>query len=387
MTKHIMKFAATCLCALPLCVNAGDLTVSNVTLYGKLEFANETAYPASGGTITTNGNYVIHAFTTVGTNSFIVSSGSLTCDVLVVAGGGGGGNTYGGGGGAGGVVYATNISVSGSNNVVVGEAGIGGSGCYTEAARGSDGSNSIFGGITALGGGGGGGHAYGDVTDGNDGGSGGGGSEYSGAGAAGLGLQTDSGGGLGYGNNGGIRTDNPLCAGGGGGAGATGGNGSSSVGGVGGVGLECAISGSNVYYAGGGGGAGTDANGGSGGNGGGGAGGSGNSPPNGNGGDGASNSGGGGGGGVFGPYGTVGGAGGSGIVIVRYLNTSTNVTPSIHGINQNSASATNIFLGKVGIGTNSPAEKLHIDGNVRVDGMVVLTTPPGDFPMGVFTNQ
>ena len=88
-----------------------------------------------------------------------------------------------------------------------------------------------------------------------------------------------------------------------------------------------------------------------------------------------------------GPDGGDGGDGGSGIVIVRYLNTSTNVTPSIHGINQNSASATNIFLGKVGIGTNSPAEKLHIDGNVRVDGMVVLTTPPGDFPMGVFTNQ
>lgn len=80
-------------------------------------------------------------------------------------------------------------------------------------------------------------------------------------------------------------------------------------------------------------------------------------------------------------------AGGSGIVIVRYLNTSTNVTASIHGINQNSAFATNIFLGKVGIGTNIPAEKLHVAGNARVDGTVVLTTPAGDVSMGVYTNQ
>jgi hypothetical protein len=60
---------------------------------------------ATGGTITTCGNYKIHSFTGPGT--FTVTSagnpaGSTTVDYLVVAGGGGGGSDRGGGGGAGG---------------------------------------------------------------------------------------------------------------------------------------------------------------------------------------------------------------------------------------------------------------------------------------------
>src|SRR6056300_1530467 len=60
---------------------------------------------ATGGTITTSGDYKIHTFT--GTNTFVVScagnpAGSTTVDYLVVAGGGGGGGICGGGGGAGG---------------------------------------------------------------------------------------------------------------------------------------------------------------------------------------------------------------------------------------------------------------------------------------------
>ena len=363
MTKHIMKFAATCLCALPLCVNAGDLTVSNVTLYGKLEFANETAYPASGGTITTNGNYVIHTFTTVGTNSFIVSSGSLTCDVLVVAGGGGGGAGAGGGGGAGGLMTNTTVCSSGYYAVVV---GAGGSGAWEVNA--TAGENSSFGTNVAFGGGRGG--SWGMA--GGDGGSGGGGScdyttPYNGGAAT-----------NGQGYEGGWGYSLPRVGGGGGGASEAGVYGVE--GGNGGDGVQNEFSGAATWYAGGGGG-GVDSS--SPGQGGQGGGGDGHSYLDAE--DGTANTGGGGGGG---PYdGGDGGDGGSGIVIVRYLNTSTNVTPSIHGINQNSASATNIFLGKVGIGTNSPAEKLHIGGNVRVDGMVVLTTPPGDLPMGVFTNQ
>ncbi|HPL75457.1 MAG TPA: hypothetical protein PKW18_12940, partial [Candidatus Sumerlaeota bacterium] len=68
----------------------------------------------SGGYVTNytlNGtNWTAHIFTNVGTTNFIVSGGSLNCEVLVVAGGGGGGGSAsnvekgGGGGGAGGVI-------------------------------------------------------------------------------------------------------------------------------------------------------------------------------------------------------------------------------------------------------------------------------------------
>ena len=58
---------------------------------------------ATGGTITTSGAYTIHTFSTG--DNFIVSGGSLTCDVLIIAGGGGGGGSgRGGGGGAGGLI-------------------------------------------------------------------------------------------------------------------------------------------------------------------------------------------------------------------------------------------------------------------------------------------
>ena len=60
---------------------------------------------ATGGTITTSGNFKIHTFT--GDGCFSVSgagnaAGSNSVDYLVVGGGGGGGYCMGGGGGAGG---------------------------------------------------------------------------------------------------------------------------------------------------------------------------------------------------------------------------------------------------------------------------------------------
>ena len=56
---------------------------------------------ATGGTITTDGDYKVHTFTSSGT--FTVSSAPDYVHYLVVAGGGGGGgHTHGGGGGAGG---------------------------------------------------------------------------------------------------------------------------------------------------------------------------------------------------------------------------------------------------------------------------------------------
>ena len=65
---------------------------------------------ATGGTITTDGDYKVHSFTSTGNTNFVVSSTTLDyaeADVLVVAGGGNGGyggsSVGGGGGGAGGV--------------------------------------------------------------------------------------------------------------------------------------------------------------------------------------------------------------------------------------------------------------------------------------------
>src|SRR3990167_1319158 len=61
---------------------------------------------ATGGTITTDGNYKVHTFT--GSGTFEVTSGSGNVWYLVVAGGAGGGYWDGGGGGAGG--YKSNAA-------------------------------------------------------------------------------------------------------------------------------------------------------------------------------------------------------------------------------------------------------------------------------------
>ena len=83
---------------------------------------------ASGGTITTSGNYRFHKFTSSGTFTKYWASGgaSTTVDYLIVAGGGAGGCTYGngaggGGGGAGGYRTGTvTVSSTGGNSITVG---------------------------------------------------------------------------------------------------------------------------------------------------------------------------------------------------------------------------------------------------------------------------
>jgi hypothetical protein len=61
---------------------------------------------ATGGTITTSGDYKIHTFTASGPFNATAAIGKpvadSSVDYMVVAGGGGSGNTYGGGAGAGG---------------------------------------------------------------------------------------------------------------------------------------------------------------------------------------------------------------------------------------------------------------------------------------------
>ncbi len=246
---------------------------------------------ATGGTITYIDGYAVHTFTSSGT---FTPSQTLNAEVLVVGGGGGGGATYGGGGGGGGIAYNSSYSLNTSPvTVTVGSGG----------AIETNGENSVFGTITAYGGGhGGSSNSCVVIVNATSGGSGGGGG-YSGSGASGTAGQGNSGGS-------GIGCSSPYTGGGGGGAGGSGTNGNSSSGGNGGNGAAYSISGTSVYYGGGGGGNGYYATGGSGGlgfgqNGGGNT---------------TSLVGGGGGGGSTGAS---LGAGGNGVVIIRYPISSS----------------------------------------------------------------
>ena len=269
-----------------------------------------TKLSATGGTITTSGNYTIHTFTSSGT---LTVTGSGEVEYLVIAGGGSGGAQHGGGGGAGGYRTATGFSVSdGAYTITV---GAGGASVAGDASpnNGNAGTNSVFSTITSTGGGWGQGWSVGSGQTAGSGGSGGGAS-LNGTGGAGTSCQ---------GYAGGSSTGSSTFPNGGGGGG-----GSSSVGenstnlsraGNGGSGTASSITGSSVTRAGGGGGGSHSPHAiGTGGSGGGGNGGLGNvSGGSGLGVAGTANTGSGGGG--SGANTSASGAGGSGIVIVRYL--------------------------------------------------------------------
>ena len=302
---------------------------------------------ATGGTVTTTGNFKIHTFT--GDGCFVVScagnaQGSNTVDYLVVAGGGGGaGNGLnfdaGGGGGAGGFresdggasgCYTTSplaaacgalsLSIQ-TYPITVGAGGAGGPANNIAGA----GSNSIFSTITSAGG------ALGarpsqSPGNGSDGGSGSGSVNNNTGGAGNTPPVSPP-----QGQPGGDGI-NSGSSGGGGGGGATAAGGNARVspdlkGGQGGAGATTHITGSPVAYAGGGGAAGYTSgsnpapnSGRPGGVGGGGSGGSNPSAPHTpfNGQAGTANTGGGGGASANSSSSTDGGAGGQGIVVIRY---------------------------------------------------------------------
>jgi hypothetical protein len=287
---------------------------------------------ATGGTITTCGNFKIHTFTGPGT--FTVScagnnTGSDSVDYLVVAGGGGGGRNHGGGGGAGGyrespgsasgcysvsprgVSPAVALPVSAqAYPITVGGGGAGSNG--TPSNLGSNGSDSTFSTITSSGGGAG----AGTNATAAAGGSGGGGS--------GEGSPKGSGNGNTpavspiQGTNGGNGSTSAPSAGAGGGGGAicAGTAATNNDGAPGGNGATSSINGTPTARAGGGGGGVGNGTGAPGGTGGGGRGGDGDGTAA---LDGTANTGGGGGGGQGGPASNrCGGDGGSGIVIIRY---------------------------------------------------------------------
>ena len=276
---------------------------------------------ATGGTVTTTGDFKMHAFT--GDGNFVVSNagnvaGSNKVDYFVVAGGGGGHGDAGGGGGGGGfrlsneyglpgptmspLANPTGLTVAQQTYPVTVGAGSTHPGQATP---------SVFSTITSAGGG----------STNTSGGSGGGARANGPAsGATGNDPPVSPP----QGNDGGTNA-HPVYSGaaGGGGAGAAGSNNPSTAGGPGGVGSYISTTfavaggtpgpvGSTKYYSGGGGGAydGTPGPAGTGGSGGGGAG------NNGAGVNGTANTGGGAGGGKGGTPNAS--TGGKGIVILRY---------------------------------------------------------------------
>jgi hypothetical protein len=296
---------------------------------------------ATGGTITTSGDFKIHSFT--GDGCFVVSQlgnsptvptgGPVNVDYLVVAGGGGGGGSnapYGGGtgGGAGGfreaksgcagcytaspLAASCGITLTAQTYpITVGAGGANGSGSPTNGGNGSD---SIFSTITSTGGGGGRFCNQAGIAGGSGSGGGydlpGGGGTFPGAsgGAGNTPPVSPSQGNPG--GNGFTIWPTFSTGGGGGGAGASGGTaGPPGTGNNGGNGVTTCISNTPTAYAGGGGGGAAGAPGGSGGTGGGGVGRNGPTA----GGDGGANQGGGGGGSGPVPGTQSGGTGGSGI--------------------------------------------------------------------------
>jgi hypothetical protein len=320
-------------------------------------------------------------------------------EVLIVAGGGGGGMDMGGGGGGGGVIYNSSYSVTPGSDitVTVGAGGYGaprgGGGYRTDGAgpqnnahqfniSATSGGNSVFGSLTAIGGGYGGSSYWGYTPNygyGATGGSGGGASGYRGGigtvgtrGAAGTSGQGFAGGG-----------GSTYYAGGGGGAGGVGATGPSKANGGPGVRYPSM---SPYYFGGGGGGSPYSSSvGGDGGIGGGGGGAIGttyggaglnNGSPGGGGGpnqwaqraggNAGANTGGGGGGGSHYNRTNQGGEGGSGIVIVRYFGPQKAIGGTVSSVD----GYTLHTFTTVGSNTFKP---LSLSDNSPIDGLTGMS--------------
>ena len=208
---------------------------------------------ATGGTITTDGNYKVHRFTGDGTFEITTLGADAVIEYLVVAGGGSGAGapgTYGGGGGgAGGYLAATGFAVTAVSYDI--DVGAGGAAVAVGSATTNDGGNSHIShaSITDIVATGGGAGTPPVGVDGREGGSGGGvgfGVHAAGSGVAGPPRQ---------GYDGGAGLGNASGSGGGGAGGAGDDVDASDPFGEGGIGLQNDITGTNLYYAGGGGGA------------------------------------------------------------------------------------------------------------------------------------
>ncbi len=173
---------------------------------------SETFIEATGGSVTEDGIYKVHAFTDVGQDEFEVtqlgSEDNNKLEILIIAGGGGAGGIIGGGGGAGGYIHNTGFTPTMKTyNLTIGNGGTGGAGYNLANQQGTAGQDSVFDTLTAIGGGGGAGWTSGDAS--TQGGSGGGGTRGD--------VNPPSNGTAGQGNAGGVGNSNR----GGGGGGAT----------------------------------------------------------------------------------------------------------------------------------------------------------------------
>lgn len=175
---------------------SGEISVSD--FYGA---SAATFIEATGGSVSTSGNYKFHTFTS-GSSQFNVTQtasggASNVIDLCLVAGAGGGGESYytwpGGGGGAGGMVEASEQAVLGELTVKVGSSNWGGRHTAQYGARGGADSGGVH------------------KTCGSAGGKAG---RY----GQNAGIWTP-----GQGHEGGASKDSPFTSGGGGGAGAKGG--------------------------------------------------------------------------------------------------------------------------------------------------------------------
>ena len=316
----------------PEVYSGNTLATTSITWEGAMS-KTQNVQATGGDMVYEFGEWRTHIFTGSGTfdlQSYVGSA--IKADYLIVAGGGGGGARMGGGGGGGGVLTGYTYLTGNTYTITVGAGGAGATAAIPW--DGSNGGNSTFNGLTALGGGGGGGGSNTDgYSDGKDGGCGGGGSGY----ASGS-VSTGAGGSgtVGQGFDGGDQGAAYYCGSGGGASEA----GSTSVAGTpatGGTGTFSTVIGRPYYWGGGGGSGSYTQIPGAGGLGGGGGGADTTAPewaeggresitwgqkslgPVGStaaGGFGGGRSGGGGGGGVYslGP----GGDGGSGIVVIKY---------------------------------------------------------------------
>ena len=130
---------------------------------------NKAYVAATGGTISTCGDFKIHTFTASGCfqiTSAGNSAGSNKIDYVVVAGGGAGGDFIGGGGGAGGFRQSNSYGCSGESplatptgicaavSTIPVTVGAGATYSVTPTSAPNKGSNSIFSTITSTGGGG-----------------------------------------------------------------------------------------------------------------------------------------------------------------------------------------------------------------------------------------
>lgn len=280
----------------------------------------------SGGTITYDGNYIIHTFTSNGT--FINDLNLTSVSYLILAGAGGGGAQDGGGGGAGGLNFTTWSGTFSPYNysVVIGEGGLGGDGAGSTA--GAKGGNSSFNNQTTNGGGGG----ASNTQPCSNGGSGG----APWTGGTGTTVVCNGTSTQGYRAGDGDGGADPWTTGGGGGAGSQGYNATATQSGKGGYGYNTTIRGSLECFGSGGGGgvrgaSGTPGNTTCGG---------GNGSYNAHGGNATPNSGSGGGGGGYST--NNGGKGGSGIVIIRYLNPTASI--NIFFYSQNPSNVTDLTL-------------------------------------------